>query len=450
MSHSSIAVVILAAGRGTRMKARDDAPPKVLARLLGQPLCAFPVGLALALKPARTVIVIGHGGESVEAALRVEFPAASLSFAIQQEQRGTADAVLAARPTLASFSGKILILSGDVPLLTPQTLQRLLSVDAGLVFMTMQRGDPTGYGRVVRGADGLPQRVVEEKDCTPEQRRLTEVNAGIYLVDSDLLWEALSKVEKGNAQGEYYLTDVVALAASRGKARTLLGDADELSGINDRVDLAESERRLRARVNRDHMLAGATLVDPATTYIDLPVRLGRDVRIEPGCVLSGRTEIADGVHIRAYSLLEDSRVGEGCVVGPFARLRPGTVLERNVHVGNFVETKNTSLGEGAKANHVSYLGDTQIGARANIGAGTIVCNYDGVQKNRTVIGEGAFIGSDSQLVAPVEIGAGAFVGAGTTVTEDVPADALALTRVPQTVKPGWAAKRRARLATKNS
>jgi bifunctional UDP-N-acetylglucosamine pyrophosphorylase / glucosamine-1-phosphate N-acetyltransferase len=234
----------------------------------------------------------------------------------------------------------------------------------------------------------------------------------------------------------------VRTAASSRQARTLTGDADVLSGINDRVELAQAEAQLRRQVNRAHMMAGVTLVDPDRTNIDLSVRLGKDVRIEPGCVLSGNTEVADGVHLRANTILEDATVGEGCVLGPFARLRPGSVLGRNVHLGNFVETKNTTLGDGAKANHLTYLGDAQVGARVNVGAGTITCNYDGISKHPTVIGEGAFIGSDSQLVAPVTVGAGAYVGAGTTVIEDVPPDALALTRSPLLLKPGWAAKRR--------
>jgi len=448
MTSTPLSVVVLAAGRGTRMKSGAGAAPKVLHRILGRPLCAFPVGLALGLDAERIVVVVGHGGDRVEAALREEFPSAALTFATQRDQLGTADAVLAARPALEGFAGRILILSGDVPFLGAPTLARMLAAEGRLVFATMHKSDPTGYGRVVRDGEGRPERVVEERDCTPEQRAIQEVNAGLYRTESDLLWEALSGVGRGNAQGEYYLTHLVSVAAARGQARTLAADAEELGGINDRVELADAERTLRQRVNREHMRAGVTLVDPEHTYIDLSVKLGRDVRIEPGCVLAGRTEVADGVHIKAYSVLEDARVGEGCLLGPFARLRPGSVLGRNVHLGNFVETKNTSLGDGAKANHLSYLGDAQVGAHANVGAGTITCNYDGSAKHRTVIGEGAFIGSDSQLVAPVTVGAGAYVAAGTTVVTDVPADALALSRPPQVVKAGWATKRRASAGSK--
>jgi bifunctional UDP-N-acetylglucosamine pyrophosphorylase/glucosamine-1-phosphate N-acetyltransferase len=450
MASPPLAAVVLAAGRGTRMKAGPGATPKVLAPLLGRPLCAFPVELALGIPADQVVVVIGHEGERVEAALRGLFPSGNLGFAVQGSQLGTADAVLAARSHLGNAGGRILILSGDVPLLSAKTIAGLLSVRAGLAFVTMQLEDPTGYGRVVRNADGIPSRIVEEKDCTPEQRELTEVNAGLYLADAALLWEALGAVGKGNAQGEYYLTDIVALAASRGRARAVAGDAQELRGINDRAELAEAERRLRDRVNRAHMLAGVTMVDPATTYVELPVRIEQDVRIDPGCVITGNTKIAAGAHIRAYSVIEDSTIGPGSIVGPFAHLRPGSVLGHNVHIGNFVETKNTTLDDGAKANHLTYLGDAVVGARANIGAGTITCNYDGTTKNRTLIGEGAFIGSDSQLVAPVRVGAGAYVGAGTTVSEDVPPDSLALSRAPQIVKPGWALKRRERPAPKKS
>jgi bifunctional UDP-N-acetylglucosamine pyrophosphorylase/glucosamine-1-phosphate N-acetyltransferase len=445
---ASLCVIVLAAGKGTRMQTGAGGSPKVLHSLLGRPLCAFPVGLALKLGAEKVVVVVGHGGDRVEAALRAEFPAAPLVFARQAAQLGTADAVLAARPALDGFSGRILILSGDVPFLTLRTLDRLLATDGGLVFATMQRGDPRGYGRVLRDAEGLPTGVVEEKDSAPEQLRTREVNAGLYLVDANLLWEALTGVGRANAQSEYYLTDIVSIAAARGQARTLSGDSHELSGINDLAELAVAEAQLRRQVNEAHMRAGVTLVDPERTTIALSVRLGKDVRIEPGCVLTGRTEVSDGVHLHPYSVLEDARVGEGCILGPFVRLRPGTVLGRNVHLGNFVETKNSKLGDGAKANHLTYLGDAEVGAHANVGAGTITCNYDGTNKYPTVIGEGAFIGSDSQLLAPVTIGAGAYVGAGTTVSEDVPADALVLSRSPLVIKPGWAAKRRAQRAAK--
>ncbi len=437
-----LSVIVLAAGKGTRMEAGPGGPPKVLHPILGQPLCAFPIKLALALGAAKVVVVVGHGADQVEAALRARFPATPLVFVRQQAQLGTADAVRAAHAALDGFTGRLLILSGDVPLLSKGTLERLIATKGSLVLATMHRADPTGYGRIVRDAEGLPVGIVEEKDCSPEQRRLQEVNAGLYVVEAKLLWDALSGVGRGNAQGEYYLTDVVRSAASSGQSHTITGDTNELSGINDRAELADAEAQLRRQVNRAHMLAGVTLVDPDRTTIDLSVRLGKDVRIEPGCVLSGNTEVADGVHLRACTILEDAKVGEGCVLGPFARLRPGSVLGRNVHLGNFVETKNTTLGDGAKANHLTYLGDAQVGARVNVGAGTITCNYDGISKHPTVIGEGAFIGSDSQLLAPVTVGAGAYVGAGTTVSEDVPPDALALSRSPLLIKPGWAAKRR--------
>jgi bifunctional UDP-N-acetylglucosamine pyrophosphorylase/glucosamine-1-phosphate N-acetyltransferase len=442
-----LVAIVLAAGKGTRMKGER---PKVLHEIAGRPLIDFPVSLALELGADPIAVVLGHGRAEVEAVLRSRFqgqPEKRLRLVSQLEQKGTAHAVLAAKESLSDFRGTLLILYGDVPLLTAETLRRLLAAREGpLSFLTTRPPDPHGYGRVIRTAEGSVARVVEERDCTPAERAIREVNAGIYRVDAGFLWKSLHAIGTDNAQRELYLTDLVALAAGAGGATAVPADFYEVGGVNDRVELAAAAARLRARINRAHQLAGVTLVAPDQTFIDGSVKLGADVVIEPGCVLSGNTVISAGARIRAYSALEDATVGPDCVVGPFAHLRPGTVLGPGVHLGNFVETKNAQLGAKTKANHLSYLGDAVIGAGVNVGAGTITCNYDGVAKHQTRLGDGVFIGSDSQLVAPVTVGKGAYVAAGTTVIEDVPADALAVSRVPQVNVAGWAAKRRARLA----
>ncbi len=442
---SFLSAIVLAAGKGTRMKSDR---PKVLHELAGRPLLYYPIALALELSCDPVAIVLGHRAAEVRAAMEALFPTAGgrLRFPVQEEQKGTAHAVLAAREALDDFAGEVLVLYGDVPLLGRPTIDRLLAAPAGrIAFLTSRPPDPTGYGRVVREADGRVARIVEERDCGPAERMLGEVNAGIYRVPAAFLWDALDRIGSANAQSEFYLTDLVALAAGQG-VTAVAAPFEEVAGVNDRADLAVAAARLRARINHAHQLAGVTIAAPEGTFIDAGVRLGRDVTIEPGCVLAGDTIVEDGARIRAYSVLEDARVGPGAIVGPFARLRPGAVLEADVHVGNFVEVKNSRLGRGTKANHLTYLGDAEIGPGVNVGAGTITCNYDGVNKLKTVIGEGAFIGSDSQLVAPVEVGARAYVGAGSTVTEDVPADALALTRAPQQTVEGWAARRREKQA----
>jgi bifunctional UDP-N-acetylglucosamine pyrophosphorylase/glucosamine-1-phosphate N-acetyltransferase len=441
-----VGAIVLAAGKGTRMKSER---PKVLHELDGRPLIEFPVALALELAADPVAVVLGHGIAEVEAALRSRFEGRidRLRFVTQAEQKGTAHAVLSARGSLSGFTGTLLLLYGDVPLLTSDTLRRLLAASSGpLSFLTTRPPDPQGYGRVVRTAEGAVARVVEERDCSPAERAICEVNAGIYRVEADFLWKSLSAIGSKNAQGEFYLTDLVALAAAAGGATAVAAEFEEVAGINDRCELAGAAARLRARINRSHQLAGVTLVAPEQTFIEESVRLAPDVVIEPGCVLSGRTVVSAGARIRAYSILEDATVGPRCLVGPFARLRPGTVLGADVHIGNFVETKNAVVGAKSKANHLSYLGDAEIGSGVNVGAGTITCNYDGVAKHKTRLGDGVFIGSDSQLVAPVTVGNGAYIAAGTTVTEDVPANALAVSRVPQVNVDGWATKRRERLA----
>lgn len=462
------AAVILAAGKGTRMKSERA---KVLHELCGRPLVAFPIDIARQAGASPCIIVVGHQADAVRASIASHFPDEPIRFAEQREQRGTGDAVRAAVDALRNGPEDVLVLSGDVPLVRAETLRHLVqarrSAQAAVALAGIRPASPTGYGRLVRDDDGRLTRIVEEKDATSAERAIGEVNAGIYCFERDFLLAGLGELEPKNAQGEYYLTDLVALASSRGKpVVTVEADADEAAGINDRAELARLEAVLRKRRNDDTMRAGVTMRDPATVWIDYGVTLGRDVEIEPCVSLLGRTRIADGARIGQGCVVIDSEIGpgvqlkpyshvEGAVVGaegrigPFARLRPGTELANDVHIGNFVETKKARIGERSKANHLAYLGDAVIGKDCNVGAGTITCNYDGANKHETRLGDGVFIGSDSQLVAPVTLADGAYVGAGTTVTRDVPADTLVVTRAPATTRPDWAKRRREKLAKKN-
>jgi len=441
-----------------------SARAKVLHPVLGQPLASYPVGCALALGAAPVVAVVGHQGEAVKAALTGCFPQAPLGFATQAEQKGTGHAVSMAEPALVGFSGDVLILYGDVPLLRRETLEALRRVHAEsqgpLSLVGFRPADPTGYGRLVEH-QGRLARIVEHRDATPEERELGLCNAGIYLADAGFLWEALRGLRSDNAQGELYLTDIAAAAANAGAAVGVVeATPEEVAGVNDRRELAQAARVLQGRINRAHMAAGVSLLDPGSAWIDAAVRLGEDCELGPnvqlrgatalgrgvvvgaGCVVTDST-LGDGTVLQPYSVLEGAALGARTTIGPFARLRPGTELADEVHLGNFVETKKARIGKGSKAGHLSYLGDATVGAGCNIGAGTITCNYDGVNKHRTALGDGVFIGSDTQLVAPVAVGDGAYVGAGTTVTADVPADALAISRAPQKNVPGWAKKKRA-------
>jgi bifunctional UDP-N-acetylglucosamine pyrophosphorylase / glucosamine-1-phosphate N-acetyltransferase len=459
------AAVVLCAGKGTRMKSEQ---PKVLHPLLGRPLCAWPIAAAVEAGASPLVAVVGPAAEDVRAAIRTHFSAAEPRFCVQAQPLGTADAVRAAASELKDAQGPVLILYGDTPLLTASTLRRLLAAlladKTPLALLSSTAPDPAGYGRVLR-SEGRVARVVEERDASVVERAVREVNAGVYAVDARFLWKSLAALRPSNAQGEYYLTDLVALAAQAGGVASVLVDFEETAGVNDRVDLAACAKVLRRRINHGHMVSGVTLEDPDSTLIEVGVELGTDVVLEAGVVLRQGTRVAkgarigqgavldavdvgEGTDIRPYCVLEHSRVGPRCVLGPYARLRPGSELDEGVHLGNFVELKKARLGKGSKANHLSYLGDAVLGAGVNVGAGTIVCNYDGVAKHLTEVGDNVFIGSDSQLVAPVKVGKGAFIGAGTTVTEDVPEDALVLSRSPQVVKAGWAAKRRERLKQK--
>ena len=458
---SPLAAVVLCAGKGTRMKSEKA---KVLHPILGKPLCAYPLKRALELGASPLVPVVGHQAADVEKAIRAQFSQATLRFALQKEQRGTADAVRSAEEALKDFSGRVLILYGDVPLLRRETLEALVTAHEAnkgpLSLVATVLEDPTGYGRVIREG-GRVSRIVEHKDCTAEQRKVRECNAGIYLVESSFLWKALAEIRPQNAQGEYYLTDLVEMAAKLGPVASVEADATDTAGVNDRVELAARAQVMQQRINERHMRAGVSLMDPGSTFIEDDVAIGpdtevgpmvtlaagtvvgRDVTIGQGSVLTA-SRVANGTVIKPYSVFEESQVGERCIIGPFSRLRPGTELAEDVHLGNFVETKKAKLGKGTKASHLSYLGDAKIGAGVNIGAGTITCNYDGVNKHVTELGDGVFIGSDTQLVAPVSVGDGAYVGAGTTVTKNVPPGSLAVSRVPQVNKEGWVARKKAR------
>lgn len=458
-----LAAVVLCAGKGTRM---NSEKAKVLHPLLGRPMAFYPVQRAFELGCEQVVAVVGHQADRVQTALADELPDRTVQFALQTEQKGTGHAVGCAKEALADFNGAVLILYGDVPLIRAETLRALITAyeknTAPLALISCRPADPTGYGRVVR--EGLSvKRIVEHKDATPDEREISEVNAGLYIVDAKFLFSSIEKLTPKNAQGELYLTDLVAWAAEKGEVQVIDADPAETAGINDRAELADRSRTLQNRINTFHMKQGVTLVRPDTVCIDEGVEIGPDsilgpdvsvsgksvigknVRVSQGCVITD-SAIGDGTELKPYSVLEDARVGFDCIIGPFARLRPGSVLDEKVHIGNFVETKKSHLGRGTKANHLAYLGDATIGRDCNIGAGTITCNYDGVNKMPTRLGDGVFIGSDSQLIAPVTLGDKAYVGAGSTISDDVPAGALALSRAPQTIKEGWVAKRQKLLA----
>jgi len=430
---------------------------KVLHTLLGRPVVAYPVGLARDLQAQPVVAVLGHQKDAVAAALDSSFGAGAIAVAHQETQKGTGHAVKVGLTKLRGFKGIVLILVGDAPLLTRKTLTSLARTarrTEKLCVLTAHLDDPTGYGRITRNARGGVTGIVEHRDCTEAQRAIGEVNAGMYAVPIEFLRRSLSRLSSRNAQGELYLTDIVSLAASSIGVTAVVAAPEEILGINNRRQLIQAEESLRARIAEAH-LAQATLRDPSTTWIDPEVTIAKDADIGPhvtlrgttrigkgavisqGCILTDTT-VGPGALIRPYCVTEKAEVGAGNKIGPFAHLRPGTVLSDNVHVGNFVETKKTTLGTGSKANHLTYLGDATVGDGVNIGAGTITCNYNGYEKRQTVIGDGAFVGSDSQLVAPVKVGAGAVVAAGTTVTKEVPAGALALSRTEQKQVPGYA------------
>ncbi len=457
---ADVHIVVLAAGKGTRMK---SARAKVLHHAAGVPLIEHVLATAASLAPRSITVVVGHQGESVRAAL-AHHP--DLGFVVQEPQLGTAHALLTTEPLFAGRSGTLVLLSGDVPSLSIATLKTLVethvSGGAAATVVTAQVDNPHGYGRIVRDGQKIA-RIVEEKDATPTERAITEINAGIYAFDVRGLFDAVRGIGTDNAQREFYLPDIIAVYRKTGReALTVtVRDAAEIQGINSRAELAAVSQRLRQQKNAALMAAGVTIEDPATTYIDADVQVGADTIVHPGvslergtivganCELHSGVRIAgstigDGCTVLNHCLIVDSAVGAGVSVGPFAHVRGHATLGAGAKIGNFVEVKNTSLGERSKAMHLAYLGDAQIGAQVNIGAGTITCNYDGVRKHVTTIRDGAFIGSDTQLIAPVTVGEGAYVGTGTTIREDVPPGALAVSAGKQRNIEGWAEKKKQR------
>ena len=451
-------LVVLAAGKGTRMR---SSIPKVLHPAAGRPLIDHILRTAESLRPTSVIVVVGHQAEQVKVALGNR---PGLRFAVQDPQLGTGHALLQTEPLLEHARGTLLLLSGDVPLLRRETIDRLLQTHqtrhAAATVLTAVVDDPTGYGRVLR-EHGDIAAIVEQKDASDDEQRIAEINSGVYAFDLPPLFEALRSIGATNVQREYYLPDLVRIYRARGlPVETVkLSDRNEILGVNSRRELADVATILRSRKNDELMASGVTLVDPANTYIDPDVTIGADTTIYPGVFLEGRTRIGanceihsgvrlvnmtvdDGAVIHNFCVMFDSHIASGAEVGPFAHLRPKSHVGEKAKVGNFVELKKTTLGRGSKASHLSYLGDSTIGEKVNIGAGTITCNYDGVAKHPTVIEDGAFIGSDSQLIAPVRIGKGAYVAAGSSITEDVPAESLAISRGRQVNKEGWTKSRR--------
>lgn len=441
-------IVILAAGKGTRMYSEK---PKVLHALAGQPLLQHVLETAGQLDPKQICVVYGHGGEAVPQAMQ-QYAA---NFVLQQPQLGTGHAVQQAMTHLDDDS-RTLVLYGDVPLIRHATLHQMQQAGDGLVLLTVNLANPAGYGRIVRDEQSDVQRIVEEKDASPEQREICEVNTGIMLAPTRELRAWLENLQNNNAQGEYYLTDIVAMAVEQGIPVHTAQPAHswEVEGINSKTQLAVLERTWQQVQATQLLQQGVTLADPARIDVRGQLACGRDVEIDVGCIFEGEVRLGDRVRVGAYSVIrnaviaegtqiapyshiDSSEVGANCHIGPYARLRPGSKLAEQVHIGNFVEVKNSDIAAGSKANHLSYLGDSTVGSRVNIGAGTITCNYDGANKHRTVIGDDAFIGSDTQLVAPVTVGCGATIGAGSTITRDTPEDALTLSRSKQMTVSGW-------------
>lgn len=457
MPRNQTAAVVLAAGLGTRFRSELA---KVMHRVAGRTMLRHILEALRPLELAQVVVVVGYQADEV----RAETEAADLpgvTTALQDEQLGTGHAVAQALPALGEGIDRVLVLPGDAPLMTPATLEDLLDGDADGVLLTTELDDPTGYGRILRDDAGHVVGIVEEADATDAQRGLREVNAGMYVFDRGQLERAVGDLDADNAQGEQYLTDVVEILVGEGaEVRAVLAPNDDVRGVNDRVQLAEAGALLRARALERLMREGATVVDPSATYVDVGVTAGRDTVILPGCILEGEThigtdatigpyahlvdaEIEDGARVNRSVVLEAS-VGPDANVGPFSYLRPGTRLERGAKAGAFVEIKKSTVGEGSKVPHLTYMGDTTVGRDANVGAGTVTVNYDGYDKHRTRIGDGAFVGSGSMLMAPVTIGDGAYVAGGSAITDDVPEDALGIGRARQVNKEGWAREHRRR------
>ena len=431
----AVALIILAAGKGTRM---NSDMPKVLHPIAGAPMLVHAMTAGAALDPACTVIVAGHGAEDVKAAALDHDGSAQV--VLQEEQLGTGHAVLQARSALEGFEGKAIILYGDTPFVQPETLQAMLDAQADVVVLGFEPADRGRYGRLVTDGPSL-ERIVEYKDASPVERNLKLCNSGVICAPAPLLFELLDQTGNDNAAGEYYLTDVIGLARRAGHSATVVTcDEAETLGVNSRAELAAADAMFQARKRLSLMEDGVTLVAPDTVYLSLDTVIGRDTIVEPNVVFGPGVTVESGATIRAFSHLEGCHVSRGGIIGPYARLRPGTELSEHVRVGNFVEIKNAQIAEGAKINHLSYIGDASVGAKTNIGAGTITCNYDGVMKHFTDIGAGVFIGSNTMLVAPVSVGDGAMTGSGSVITSDVEPNALALSRAPQIEKPGMARK----------
>ncbi|MGF7173292.1 bifunctional UDP-N-acetylglucosamine diphosphorylase/glucosamine-1-phosphate N-acetyltransferase GlmU [Azospirillum doebereinerae] len=441
MAHRPLACVILAAGKGTRMK--SDLP-KVLHRVAGRPMVGHVLAAVKTLDPDHVVVVVGPGMESVAAAV------APYPTAIQHEQRGTADAVRAAFGLLGGFTGDVVVLYGDTPLVTPDTLRAMVAArrrsdDPAVVVLGMRPDDPGAYGRLILNADGGLEKIVEYLDASGEERAVGLCNAGLMAFDGARMFDLIGSVGNDNAKSEFYLTDVVQIARRGGMACAVVEAAPaEVVGVNSRAELSEVERLIQRRLRKAAMDNGATLTDPDSTIFSVDTKLGRDVIVGAHVVFAGGVTVGDNVEIKSFCHLEQTRIETGATVGPYARLRPGAEIGPDAHIGNFVEIKNAVIEAGAKVNHLTYIGDARVGAKANIGAGTITCNYDGFGKHRTDIGAGAFIGSNSALVAPVTIGDGAIVGAGSVITTAVEADALVVARGAQKAYAGWAKRFRER------
>jgi len=447
MTKKKTAAIILAAGLGTRMK---SARLKVLHPLAGRPMIRHLMETLSAIAVERSVVVIGRDMEAVAEAV------APHPCVVQEPRLGTGHAVMAAREALTGFTGDVLVLYGDTPLVSTPTLEAMLAArrrasPPAVVVLGFRPAEPGDYGRLVTGAGGTLEAIVEARDATAGQRAIGLCNSGVMAVDGERLFGWLARVGTDNAKGEYYLTDIVALARADGCACAVVeAPAEELLGINSRADLAVAEAVVQTALRARAMAGGATLVDPSTVYFSFDTRLGRDVTIGPNVVFGPGVTVGDGVDIHAFSHVEGARIAAGARIGPFARLRPGADIAESAHIGNFVEIKNASVEAGAKVNHLTYVGDARVGAKANVGAGTITCNYDGFFKDRTDIGAGAFIGSNTALVAPVKVGDGAIVGAGSVITKDVPADALVVTRAAALEVDGWARRFRERRAAEKA
>ena len=459
-----LTTIILAAGQGTRMK---SSCAKVLHLVAGKPLLHYPLSAARAIGSQKIVVVVGYQEDDVKSA----FPDQDLIFATQTEQLGTGHAVMCAREALTGFTGDILLLCGDVPLIEAETLEHLIAVhreqNNAITLLSTAMEDPTGYGRIVRNDEGAVQGIIEEKDASPEEKEIVEINSGVYCFDAQFLLTALDSLSQNNAQNEYYLTDTVAIGVERQQPveAVLVEDESEIMGVNNRIELAMASAEKRRDILGKLMLEGVTVIDPWATYIDAGVSIGRDTVIYPNTFITGDTRIGercviqagcqivdstlgDGVNVKWASVIEESSIKDSASIGPFAHLRPGADIGEEAKVGNFVEVKKSSIGKGSKASHLTYLGDTTLGDGVNVGAGTITCNYDGYSKYRTVIEDDVFIGSNTSLVAPVEVGKGAIIGAGSTITKKVPANSLAVERSKQVNHNNMAAMLRKRKGKK--